>query len=430
MLAVVGLSVGSTFVFSNLAVRNEVRRLPPEVQQSLRAQQEAQRRNGTAVTAPISPVGSGTPLGPQWTPDLRLPTVNSVLGGIEDGSPVAGTGVRRNNGGDLPHRSGLRTQDFLKNIQQNLLRVGLLSAVASALLAFFLSRRLVRPILAVSAAAAGMAKGDLSVRAPSLSGERELAELADNFNEMAANLQRLENERRQAVADIAHELRTPLAIMQARLDALEDGVYALNPAQVALLSEQTQQLTRLVDDLRTLTLAEAGRLSLHLGALDLTGLSAGVVRDLRDRAGAWGVTLHLSAPTSLLLYADAGRVRQIAVNLLENALQHARSRVQLSLEAGNGSALLHVDDDGPGIPEASREAVFTRFTRLDSSRTRATGGSGLGLAIVQELAQAHGGAAQASRSPLGGARFTVRLPLDEGGVGRSIPGGSLGASLS
>ena len=200
--------------------------------------------------------------------------------------------------------------------------------------------------------------------------------------------------------------------MQARLDALEDGVYTLNSDQVALLSEQTQQLTRLVDDLRTLTLAEAGRLSLHPEALDLVGLSARVVRDLHDRAGARGVTLHLDAPTPTPLRADAGRIRQIAVNLLENALQHAAGRVQVSVVNEGETALLHVDDDGPGIPEESREAVFTRFLRLDSSRTRGTGGSGLGLAIVQELAQAHGGAAQAGQSPLGGARFTVRLPTD------------------
>ncbi|WP_304523482.1 cell wall metabolism sensor histidine kinase WalK [Deinococcus sp. AJ005] len=413
MLAVVGLSVGSTFVFSNLAVQNEFRRLPPEMQSYLRAQKEAQRR-GETVTPPLASQPSSTSrpapqLGPQWPPTSDL----FGAGGARTGGAVA---LRRNDGTSLPRRFGTRNQDFLRDIQQSLLQVGLLAAVASALLAFLLSRRLAHPILAVSAAAAGMAKGDLSIRAPVPSGERELAELASNFNEMADTLQALETERRQAVADIAHELRTPLAIMQARLDALEDGVYSLNADQVALLSQQTQQLTRLVDDLRTLTLAEAGRLSLHLDTLDLAGLSAGVVRDLEDRAGARGVTLHLNAPAAIPLYADAGRVRQIAVNLLENALHYASGRVQISVEARGNSAWLHVDDDGPGVPEESREAVFTRFTRLDSSRTRGTGGSGMGLAIVQQLAQAHGGAACAGQGPLGGARFTVRLPLNERGT--------------
>lgn len=405
MLSVVLLSVGSTFAFSNLAVRNEFRRLPPDVQQYLRAQQEAQRRGETTVTAP--PPSRPALLGPQWPPGVGLQPGQSTL---ESTRPVAGTAGRRSDASSPARRFGSRNQDFLKDIQRSLIQVGLLAAAASALLAFLLSRRLARPILAVSAAAAGMARGDLSIRAPVLRGERELAELASNFNEMADNLQALENERRQAVADIAHELRTPLAIMQARLDALEDGVYSLNPDQVALLSEQTQQLTRLVDDLRTLTLAEAGRLSLHTETLDLTRLTAGVVRDLKDRAGARGIALHLDAPAPTPLSADAGRVRQIAVNLLENALQHAAGRVQASVMTEGDSALLHVDDDGPGIPEGSREAVFTRFLRLDSSRTRGTGGSGLGLAIVQELAQAHGGSAQAGQSPLGGARFTVRLP--------------------
>ncbi|GGL87143.1 hypothetical protein GCM10010840_26300 [Deinococcus aerolatus] len=413
MLSVVVLSVGSTYVFSNLAVQGEFRRLPPDVRKYLRAQQEAQRRGEVIVTAPIPQIRTGTPADPYLPPGRSSPDVNGVVRGPDGADTVIEAGARirsQNDGGGPPRGFTPRSQDFLKNIQRNLLQVGLLAAAASALLAFFLSRRLVRPILAVSAAAAGMARGDLSIRAPVLSGERELADLADNFNAMADNLQTLETERRQAVADIAHELRTPLAIMQARLDALEDGVYTLNPDQVALLSEQTQQLTRLVDDLRTLTLAEAGRLSLRPEALDLGRLTAAVVRDLHDRAGARGVTLHLDMPASIPLHADAGRVRQIAVNLLENALQHASHRVQVTVTREGATALLHVDDDGPGIPETSREAVFTRFMRLDSSRTRGTGGSGLGLAIVQELAHAHGGAATAGQGPLGGARFTVRFP--------------------
>ncbi len=419
MLAVVGLSVGSTFVFSYLAVQSQVRRLPPDVQRYLRAQQDAQRRGEVIVAAPVPQIRTGTPADPYLPPGRSSPDVNGVVRGPEGSDTVIEAGARMRNGDEAGGGGGggpvrgftPRTQDFLENVQRSLLQVGLLAAAASALLAFLLSRRLARPILAVSAAAAGLARGDLSIRAPVLSGERELAELAGNFNEMADNLQALENERRQAVADIAHELRTPLAIMQARLDALEDGVYPLNTEQVGSLSAQTQLLTRLVDDLRTLTLAEAGRLRLYPETLDLAGLTAGVVRDLNDRAGARGITLQLAACPPTPLRADAGRVRQIAVNLLENALQHANTHIQVGVETEGGAALLHVDDDGPGIPEASREAVFTRFTRLDSSRTRGTGGSGLGLAIVQELAQAHGGAARAGQSPLGGARFTVRLPL-------------------
>ncbi|MDV6374965.1 sensor histidine kinase [Deinococcus arenicola] len=418
MLSVVVLSVGSMFVFSNLAVQSEVRRLPPDVQRYLRAQQEALKRGEVLVAVPTPQIRTGTPADAYLPLDRSSPDVNGVVRGPGGDDTVIEAGARargRNDGGGSG--GGIRgfaprTQDFLENIQQNLLRVGVVAVAASALLAFFLSRRLAQPILAVSAAAAGLAKGDLSSRAPVLSGERELAELAGNFNEMADNLQALETERRQAVADIAHELRTPLAIMQARLDALEDGVYTLNPEQVALLSQQTQQLTHLVDDLRTLTLAEAGQLRLHPEPLDLTELTAEVVRDLHDRAGSRGIVLELRASAPAPLHADAGRVRQIAVNLLENALQHAAGRVQVSVTADSTAALLHVDDDGPGIPEASREAVFTRFTRLDSSRTRGTGGSGLGLAIVQELAQAHGGAAHAGLGPLGGARLTVRLPLE------------------
>jgi two-component system sensor histidine kinase BaeS len=232
-------------------------------------------------------------------------------------------------------------------------------------------------------------------------------------------LQSLERERQHAVADIAHELRTPIAIMQARLDAIEDGVYPLTPEQVTLLSGQTQLLTRLVGDLRTLTLADAGRLGLNPQGVNLGELAAQVVRDQQDRAAARSLSLTFrAAPPTLMpaaLTADPDRVRQVTSNLIENALRYASSRVEVQIEATLDAVQLHVDDDGPGIPAAQRDAVFTRFTRLDESRARDTGGSGLGLSIVWALAAAHGGRASVDRSPMGGARFTVTLPLQPAG---------------
>ncbi|MFC6748723.1 ATP-binding protein [Deinococcus aquaticus] len=292
---------------------------------------------------------------------------------------------------------------------------------AAALLAWLLARRIAQPVSAVSRAASRLAGGDLSARAPMQTSEREMAALAQSFNEMAENLQLLEQERQQAVADIAHELRTPIAVMQARLDALEDGVYPLNTEQITLLSTQTQLLTRLVGDLRTITLAEGGKLALDPCPLDLGTLGRDVVGDLQDRAAARGVLLSVQAAETLI-HGDPVRVRQITTNLVDNALRHARSRVSVQIEAVQGQALLHVEDDGPGVPEDSREAVFTRFTRLDGSRTRDTGGSGLGLAIVRALAAAHGGAAHLSGSAsLGGARFTVTIPVLNSAAQNAVP---------
>lgn len=391
MLLLVALSVGLTFAFSNLAVRREVARLPPEVQAYLRARQEAERR--------------GEPLPQPPPPPSRA---HSERAAEAEAAALRASQRNRTGGGRIAFLNP-RTQNFVRDVQRSLIQGGLVAAALAALLSLLIARRVSRPLSAVAQAAARLARGDLDSRAPVLRGDREVADLARTFNEMAANLQNLERERQQAVADIAHELRTPIAVMQARLDALEDGVYPLNTEQIELLSTQTQHLTRLVGDLRTLTLADGGRLGLNLRSTDLTALAAGVIRDLTDRAALRGVTLHLcGAPAPL--HADPDRLRQVTLNLVENALLHSRSRVDVRVEQGGAQVRLHVDDDGPGIPPASREAVFTRFTRLDESRSRYTGGSGLGLAIVRALAAAHGGQASADTSPLGGARLTVTLP--------------------
>lgn len=411
MLSIVLLSVGSTFLFSNIAVQREFNKLPPEVRAYLRAQQAAARQGQMLPPPPPIPeIRTGSPADPYLSPGVSSPTVSGIVQGsgqdlvITGGRRVRPTGGRRWNAPDVP-----RTQDFLENIQSSLLQVGLIAALASALLAWWLARRVARPITAVSNAAQELAQGDLSARAPVLSGEREVTELALSFNEMAQSLQDLDRERQQAVADIAHELRTPLAIMQARLDALEDGVYPLNTEQIVLLSTQTQLLTRLVGDLRTLTLADAGRLSLNLQDIELGAVAQQVAKGLEDRASQQGVKLSIRAEHSPL-HADPDRVRQVVANLIENALRHARKQIRLEVQTSGQTVRLHVDDDGSGIAEANREMVFSRFTRLDESRARDTGGSGLGLAIVRALATAHGGDAYAEQSPLGGARLTVTFP--------------------
>ncbi len=414
MLLIVLLSVGSTFVFSNLAVQSEFRKLPPEVQTYLRAQQAAARKGQLlAPTPPVPEIRTGTPADPYLPRGQSSPGVYGRVdnpGGpdllIENGLLRRQPGLRRRwITPPLP-----QTQDFLHNIQTSLVRIGIISALLSALLAWLLAQRVARPITAVSSAAQQLARGDLSARAPLLGGEKEVTQLALSFNEMAQSLQQMDRERQQAVADIAHELRTPLAVMQARLDALEDGVYPLNAAQIALLSTQTQLLTRLVGDLRTLTLADAGQLELNTRQTDLYELALSVTRSLEQRAAQRSVTLTVRGEVAPLR-ADPDRLHQVITNLVDNALRHARSRVDISVTPGAHETVLDVDDDGSGIPEGSRELVFTRFSRLDESRARDTGGSGLGLAIVRVLVGAQGGRASAGRSPLGGARFSVVLPV-------------------
>ncbi|THF71473.1 HAMP domain-containing protein [Deinococcus sp. Arct2-2] len=435
MLALVVLTIGGMFFFSNLAVKRQIARLPPEVQAYLRAGQAAERlgqqlapnpptpeiRFGNDPDAYLLPPGDSSPgvYGTVSNPNGLTVTIENGRRPQPPGE--SGSGERRGRtsfSGLLPAALNPRTQDFVRDVQTSLIQAGLVAASAALVLALLLARRVVRPIGAVSRAAAQLAAGNLAVRAPTLGAEREVAELARTFNEMAESLQALERERQHAVADIAHELRTPIAIMQARLDALEDGVYPLTPEQVTLLSGQTQLLTRLVGDLRTLTLADAGRLGLNPQGINLSDLASQVVRDQQDRAAARSLSLTFrAAPPTLpsTLTADPDRVRQVTSNLIENALRYASSRVEVQVESTQAAVQLHVDDDGPGIPAAQRDAVFTRFTRLDESRARDTGGSGLGLSIVRALAAAHGGRASVDRSVLGGARFTVTLPLQPAG---------------
>lgn len=286
--------------------------------------------------------------------------------------------------------------------------------ILSALLAALIARRLARPLSAVSQAAQEVAGGDLSTRArlPAgrLAGHRtggEALRLIDDFNVMAAALERLETERQATAAAIAHELRTPLAVLQARLAALRDGVFPLDPREVQLLAQQTDLLARLVEDLRTLSLADAGRLALTSGPCSLSALVGDVVAAFGPQAEAKGVRLETQLEP-VTVPGDAGRLRQVVANLLDNALKFtpAAGCVTLILRADASGATLSVHDTGPGLRAGDEARIFGRFYRADEVHS----GSGLGLAVVRSLAEAHGGRVGAKNVPAGGAMLEVWLP--------------------
>ena len=292
-------------------------------------------------------------------------------------------------------------------------------AVLSVLLASLIAWYLARPLSAVSKAARQVAGGDLSARALLNAGEQrglghrpgdEALRLVDDFNVMAASLERLEAERKATAATIAHELRTPLAVLQARLAALRDGVFALDLREVGLLEQQTDQLARLVEDLRTLSLADAGRLALTSGPCDLSALVGNVVTASEPQAAEKGVRLE-TALTPATVQGDAGRLRQVVTNLLDNALRFtpAAGSVTLLLKTDGSGATLVVQDTGPGFGAGGAARVFERFYRADAGRS----GSGLGLAVVRSLAEAHGGRVAANNAPGGGAVLEVWLPLQK-----------------
>jgi len=305
----------------------------------------------------------------------------------------------------------------------------LASAVAAAvgvLVAAWLSRRIALPVSRVSAAASRVAAGDLSARValPSyMAGAHdETARLAHDFNAMAESLERLERERSASIADIAHELRTPLTIVRGRLEAVEDGIAPLEMREIRGLHAQVVLLGRLVEDLRTLSSLEAGRLTVHPRAVDVSELLRTTVDGFRTRAEDLGVDLDTDAPEALVASVDRERIGQVIGNLIDNALRHAPrgGRVRAGLEERGEEIELRVTDTGPGIPPEERERVFERFYRVEKSRGRAGGGSGLGLAIVKALVGLHGGRVTVGDGPEGGAAFTVTLPRGaQGATGAS-----------
>jgi signal transduction histidine kinase len=300
-----------------------------------------------------------------------------------------------------------------------LIAIAFASVIVALFSAILISSRIARPLWAVSKAAEQVAEGEWTARASiakrAMRGNSETARLVRNFNTMADSLERLEVERTASVAAIAHELRTPLTVLRGRLEAIRDGVLELDNTESNLLVQQVELLSRLVGDLRTLSLAEAGKLSLQLQTIDLAALTHSIVSSFEARAGEKSVRLEIATPEQLEVKLDPNRYHQVLGNLLENALRHTPEDgfVRVNLEARELSAELLVRDSGIGIPEDALDQIFERFYRVDSSRNRASGGSGLGLAIVRAVVEAHGGIILARNAQGGGAEFRVSLPLED-----------------
>ncbi len=283
-------------------------------------------------------------------------------------------------------------------------------------LALLLSYRLLRPVGDLTRAAAKLASGDLSQRVV-VRTKDEIGALGMAFNNMAASLEQANQARKAMTADIAHELRTPIAIQRAHLEALEDGVYPLTIENLQPVLEQTGSLTRLVEDLRTLALADAGELALERSPVDLPALVQRVVERFQPEAERQGIRLEVeTAPqdqTLARLSLDSGRIEQIVNNLLSNALRYTPEAgvVRVCVGRQGDWAEMRVADSGPGIPAEALPRLFERFYRADKARSREAGGSGLGLAIARQLALAHGGDLTAANRPEGGAEFILRLPV-------------------
>jgi two-component system, OmpR family, sensor histidine kinase BaeS len=270
-------------------------------------------------------------------------------------------------------------------------------------------RRAAVPIGNLIEAAGRVEVGDYAARVPEW-GPGEIRGLARAFNAMASRLEADTEQRRRLLADVSHELRTPLAVIQGNLEGVLDGVYPADAQHLAPILDETRVLSRLIDDLRTLSLAEAGELPVHPEPTDLGLLLRDVAASFRPQAEAAGVAISVAASDGLAnAEVDPARTREVLANLLSNALRHTPGggRIDLSAELiPSGGVTVRVTDTGSGIPAEAMERIFDRFYRSPDSP-----GSGLGLPIAQQLVEAQGGTIHAESAPGAGTTITFTLPL-------------------
>ncbi len=301
---------------------------------------------------------------------------------------------------------------YLDQLRGALLVGGLVAFAAALLLAGILTRGIVAPLRRLTQATQAIATGKLDARAP-VQGHDEIAELSQTFNAMSASLQRAEQARRAQTADIAHELRNPLSVLQGTLEALADGVYEPTPDNIEPALDQVRTLNRLVGDLRTLALADAGELRLEQQPIDVNALLEHAAEAYREVLADHGLTLdYVSASHHFTIHADYERLTQVVGNILSNAARYvpAGGHVEITAQAMQNGVEVTIADNGPGVPDTDRRHIFERFWRGDPSRSRTTGGSGLGLAIARHIILAHGGRIWAAPTPGGGLTVAFWLP--------------------
>lgn len=304
------------------------------------------------------------------------------------------------------------SQRLIQSLNSISWMAGGIALVIAVVLALLMGGWLADPLQKLERAARGMAKGDLSQRVV-VSGKDELAALGLTFNHLAASLQDSERRRQAMTADIAHELRTPLAVQRAQLEAMQDGIYPLTTENLQVALDQNATLSRLVEDLRTLALADARELQLEREPVDLNRLAGDALARFQPTGLERSITLTMDAPNCPKVMGDALRIEQILNNLLANALRHTPEdgMIGIVIACANGNVQLTVQDSGAGIAESALPHIFERFYRADRSRSRGEGGTGLGLAIARQLAELMGGTLTAANLPRGGAVFTLTLPL-------------------
>jgi signal transduction histidine kinase len=338
---------------------------------------------------------------------------------LADGTPIeidgetVGTVIAT---GDPPPLAQREIQ-FLRSSRRSLFYAALAAVAVALILSLLLTRGLTHPLRKLSVGMQATAQGELGHQVAVRSRD-EIGQLAQAFNQMSADLARLNDQRRQMTADIAHDLRSPLTVIAGYVESMRDGVLAPSPERLETIQDEVQHLQRLVEDLRTLSLADAGELSLQRGYVAPEALLKQVQAAYRHPAEKKGVTLRVEAePDVPDIYVDPDRVFQVLANLVSNAIRHTPEGGAVTMSSEQypvNSVLFIVNDTGSGIPAEDLPRIFDRFYRVDDSRHGGEGESGLGLAIAKSIVEMHGGSiSAASDGPGRGSRFMITLEAAE-----------------
>ena len=334
------------------------------------------------------------------------------------GSGMGGMGPGGTTGGGSTVVVTNAEEDFLSQTNRWLWISGALAVAAAIIIAIIMASQISRPLRALNAGARELAAGNLSHRVR-VGSRDETGKLAESFNVMAEALERSEQSRKRLLADVAHELRTPLTVINGTVDAMIDGVLPTDERQLGTIKEESLLLTRLIADLRDLSLAEAGRLKLDKSVIDLGDLACRKLEQFRPLAETKGIGFRCQNPGNLPpVTGDWVRLEQVLANLLSNALRHTPEggSVEISLNEtslnGSPAVAVAVSDTGEGMASEELAHIFDRFYRVEDSRSRDEGGAGLGLAIVKQMVDAHGGRVSVDSAPGRGTTFTVTLPAE------------------
>ncbi len=304
---------------------------------------------------------------------------------------------------------------FLRGQYVSLALSGLIAIALSAVAAYIIARQLLGPIKRLEAGAKTMASGNYAAR---IRQDRtdELGQLIGHYNTLAATLEQTAKTEREWISNTSHELQTPLAVLRAQIEALQDGIRQPDEKTLTEMHGALMRLSRLVQDIKTLSYAREAELTTHLAQENLSQIAEEAAETARPKLSSKGIELELNLPPEILVSCERGQIRQVIDNLLENASRYTDGpgQVRMVLHDDGNDVLLTVDDTPPAAPASDVQRLFDRFYRVEGSRSRAYGGSGLGLSVCKAIIEAHGGTISAGQSDMGGLQITIRLPKGAG----------------